>query len=178
MKIGEAWQTYSAQVNDLWERKRALLKQQKGLHGAAGKEAEYDTVTIRLSEIDERYQETQNFMNMLLEMKTALHNEAVAKQQGEALSKEAENVSKCIETARRIASGGKVPEEDVKRLMEYNPQMYIQALNAAVMNEYKSRKEYDSLWEEEDGAKEYHDVDAEIDEMTLNMEVPETVPEE
>jgi hypothetical protein len=180
MKIGEAWQTYSGQLEDLWEQKRTLLKQQKDLTGIAEKKSEYDMVTVQLTEVNEQYDVVHDFTEKLFQIKTGLHNAAVAKQQGETLSKATEDASKCIEIARRIASGGKVPAEDVKKLMEYNPQMYMQALNARAMNKHKSNKEYESLWEEEDsGTKSQNmDVDAEIDGMELPIDVPEETSQE
>ena len=172
MKIGEAWQTYSNRLDDLWNQKRELLKQQKDLSGVADKVLEYDTVTIELTEVNEQYDAVHDFTEYLFLMKTELHNAAVAEQQGEVLSKAVKDVSKCMEIARRIASGGKVPAEDVKKLMEYNAQLYMQAMNAAVMNKHKSNKEYESLWEEEDNDTISEDMNAEIDGMELPIEVP------
>lgn len=177
MKIGEAWQTYSVRLEELWKQKRALLKEQKELSGVADKKSEYDTVTIELTEVNEQYDAVHNFTEYLFQMKTELHNAAVAQQQGETLSEAAKDVSKCLEIARRIAAGGKVPAEDVKKLMEYNSQLYMQAMNAAAMNKHKSNKVYESLWEKEDNAANNKDVDvdAEIDGMDLSIEVPETL---
>lgn len=173
MKIGEAWQTYSVQNNDLWEQKRTLMKQQKNLTGVSGKESELDTVTIELANVDEKYNAVHGFMENLLQMKTEHHNAAVSEQQGEAWAKAAEDASKCMEIARRIASGGKVPPADAEKLMKFNPQMYMQALNAAAMNEHKSHKEYESMWEDEEGNENQNiDVDAEIDNMECSIEAP------
>lgn len=173
MKIGEATQTYSEQINNLWERKKELVKQQKELSNDPDKKTELDTVTIELQDVDNQYDAVADFMEKLMNAKTGMHNAEVAKQQGDAWAEAAEDVSKCMEIARRIAEGGKVPAKDAKKLMEFNPQMYMQALNAAAMNKNKSNKEYDSLWGDDDVPDENTDIDSEIDNMELSVDPPD-----
>lgn len=91
-----------------------------------------------------------DYMEQLLAYQTCVHNSLVAKQQGEALQDAAKEQAKCMEIARRIAQGAKVPPQDEQRLMRFSPEMYMAAKEAALMNERKSDKEYDSLWEYED----------------------------
>lgn len=70
------------------------------------------------------------------------------KQEAEAFK----DMAKIMEVARRIANGDKVPPEDEKKLMEFNPDLYQAAKAAAIVNAHKKHKEYDSLFEEdEDG---------------------------
>ena len=45
--------------------------------------------------------------------------------------------------------GDKVPAKDEKKLMEYDPKLYMMAKNAAAMLEMRKRKEHKSLWEDE-----------------------------
>lgn len=173
MKIGEATQTYSDRINELWERKRALLKQQNELSNDPDKKEELDSVTLELQDVDSKYDVVADFMEKLIATKTGLHNAEVAKQQGDAWAEATEDASKCMEIARRIAEGGKVPAKDAEKLMKFNPQMYMQALNAAAMNKNKSNKEYDSLWEDEDSPTENTDIDADIDNMELSIDPPD-----
>lgn len=62
------------------------------------------------------------------------------------------DVFKLLEIARRIANGDKVPYKDEKKLMEYNRKLYLAAKQAAIFNENKKPKEYDSMFEEEEDA--------------------------
>jgi hypothetical protein len=74
-------------------------------------------------------------------------NMAVAKQQGEVYQKQAQDEAKALETARRIAKGGKVPSVDEQKLMEYSPELYAMAKMQAMMA--KRHEKYDSLYEDE-----------------------------
>ncbi|MBO5293608.1 MAG: hypothetical protein J6B10_10560 [Lachnospiraceae bacterium] len=85
------------------------------------------------------------FMNWIMES-----NAAVAKQQADAYEKMAEDEARIMEIARRIAAGDKVPASDEKKLMEYSSELYQMAKNAAMLNRNKERREYDSLFEEEE----------------------------
>jgi hypothetical protein len=78
-------------------------------------------------------------------------NMEAAKQQGEACKKVVEDQAKALETARRIAKGGKVPNTDEKKLMEYNPDLYSMAKMQAMMA--KKHKKYDTLYDEEEDKK-------------------------
>ena len=88
-------------------------------------------------------------MESIIERETAIHNAEVAKQQGNALSKAAEEMGKMLEIYRRIASGGQVPPENEQRLMEYNHELYMAAKTAAMLQEGDGEK-YDSLFEDEE----------------------------
>ncbi|MFR4781922.1 MAG: hypothetical protein ACLUAR_02850 [Pilosibacter sp.] len=65
--------------------------------------------------MDAQYNEAQGVMESIIERETAIHNAEVAKQQGNALSKAAEEMGKMLEIYHRIASGGQVPPEDEQR---------------------------------------------------------------
>ncbi len=56
---------------------------------------------------------------------------------------------KLIEIAARIAKGDKVPPSDEKKLLEKEPDMYLSAKSAAVLNENKKHKKHKALFEEE-----------------------------
>ena len=84
-------------------------------------------ISRELSAVDAQYNEAQGVMESIIERETAIHNAEVAKQQGNALSKAAEEMGKMLEIYHRIASGGQVPPEDEQRLMEYSHELYMAA---------------------------------------------------
>lgn len=175
MKIGEAYKTYSSQIHNLWDRKIELSKRQKELSKSKEKKEELEGVTLELSSVNKDYNSVHEFMEQLSELKMSLENAAAQKQQGEAGAEAVDDLAKYIETARRIASGAKVPSSDVKKLMEYSPEMYMSAMNAAAMNKVKSHKEYDSLWDDEENGQENNieNIDTQIDEKELSIDTPE-----
>ena len=178
MKIHDAKQAYSAQLNTLWDKKRALsqlLKEPDG--GASGLQA-FDRVEIsrQLSEVDAQYAATQGVMEAITAKETMIQNTESAKQQGEAMAKAAKEMGKMMEVYRRIASGGKVPPEDEKKLMEYNHELYMAAKTAALLAK-RNEEEYDSLWEdeEENSSGETADPSEIAGETEISVSVPETV---
>ncbi len=174
MKIGEASEVYSARTKALWDRKLDLSKRQKELQENGGDKEELDAVTLELSGVNKEYDTMHEFMEKLNMLKAGLHNVESSKQQSEAMKDAAEEELKCLEIARRIASGAKVPDKDAKKLMEYNAELYMAAVNAAMLNQHKSRKKYDSLWEDEDKQNnQQEDIDAKIDNRELTLETPE-----
>lgn len=76
------------------------------------------------------------------------HNMEVAQQQSDTMSKAFEEEAKAYETAMRIAKGGKVPAKDERKLMEFNPKLYMMAKLQAVLA--KKHKKYKSQYDEED----------------------------
>lgn len=86
---------------------------------------------------------------------------------------------KCLEIARRIQGGHKVPERDRKFLAEKQPEMYLRAMLMKNQNP-KDPKKYQSLLDDEDQIKEQV---AEINdslpmEVQLSPEMAETGSEE
>lgn len=183
MKIGEARQIYGVQLDALRERRRTLLKKQEELINNQDTDPKDSKgVTLELSTLEKQIKQTQTFMDNLLAMSTGIHNAQVARQQGEAMAEYAEDVSKCMETARRISNGGKVPASDERRLMEYSFELYMSAKNAAAMNTHQSHKKYKSLWEDEEEKvqKDQPSASEVADNTEVSMELPELVeiPEE
>ena len=66
------------------------------------------------------------------------------------MADQAKEMNKIMLVARRIMHGDKVPAKDEKKLMEYDPKLYMMAKNAAAMLEMRKRKEHKSLWEDEE----------------------------
>lgn len=104
-----------------------------------------------LQEQDEGgHEEKQSLRQQKLE-EDALKQEY--REQVQASKKEAEayrDLAKIMEIARRISNGDRVPAADEKKLMEFSEDLYQTAKAAAMINEDKEHKEYDSLFEEED----------------------------
>lgn len=182
MKIGEARKTYSVQVREFWEEKKALENQKKTLEDKIkatpnGKETfAKEAVTLELSyhAVSEKYEEYSKTMNQIMDQYTALFNAEVSKQQGEAMEEYAEDMVKLMEVARRIMKGARVPASDEKKLMEYSMELYMAAKNMAVLNENKKKEEYDSLWEDEE-KEENPDPDEIANDAEFAGAAPEVV---
>lgn len=176
MKISEAKQAYSAQMNRLWDQKRALTKLLE--EGEAGGPAgNFDRVEIsrELSQVEAQYEATRAGMEKIQARETAIHNSESAKQQSEAAAEAADEFSKIMEIYRRIASGGQVPPRDENKLMEYDAKLYMMAKTAALIAKEKGEK-YDSLWEEEEEGQEEKPSPSEIAANTeISVPAPEVV---
>lgn len=149
MRIGDAKQLYRNHLNTLWERKKTLtqlLKEQP-------EGTNYDRVELsqELTQVEEQYEQAQSVMEKILMRETALHDAEVAKQQGKAAKEGADEIMKCLEIARRISSGAKVPSYDEKKLMDFSYELYMAAKNMAFLRGQQD-KEYDSLWKDRDTA--------------------------
>lgn len=173
MKIGEARKYYTEQLSKLHERQEQLQKRLK----------EQDTIPLAkeeqgvILELSDRVQKsidtTQNFLNSLGMLEMNLRNAENARQQSEKASEAYSDLAKCIETARRIASGAKVPAKDEQKLMEFSMEMYLAAKNAAML-EKNPDKEYDSLWEDEEESDGLSAED--IEKKTADHELPIAAP--
>ena len=148
MKIQDAKKAYAAQMDTLWTRKRDLSQALKNCQQGGAPNVDRVEISRELSAVDAQYNEAQGVMESIIERETAIHNAEVAKQQGNALSKAAEEMGKMLEIYHRIASG-QVPPEDEQRLMEYNHKLYMAAKTAAMLQEGDG-EEYDSLFEDEE----------------------------
>ena len=114
-------------------------------------------VTLTLSEeAMEKLKETAKNADKSNEAAAEAHfmefNAAVAKQQGEAMGKAAEDEAKMFEIARRIAKGGVVPAKDEKALAEYNIDLYQMSKQAGAMA--KEHEKYKKALTEENSHDE------------------------
>ncbi|MBD5466030.1 MAG: hypothetical protein HDR22_09510 [Lachnospiraceae bacterium] len=62
------------------------------------------------------------------------HEMAVAKQQSETLKKAFGNMADTVGIAARVSNGGKVSSDELRKLMETNPQLYMMAQSTKVMS--------------------------------------------
>lgn len=194
MKIKEARQAYTAQLDILRNRQKELLKKKEendarlkcsGMNTTVSSDG---GVVVDLSEeYRKRAQELQEkidkvkaqidehieLRDQVIEMEVGIANAEVAKQQGEAMQEYGEEVAKCLEIARRIANGDRVPAQDEKKLMDFNMEVYMAAKNMAVMNMDKKHKDYDSLWQDEEEKGENPDPMEMAADSEINVEIPE-----
>ena len=174
MKIGEAQKAYRQQLSLLRGQKSDFVKQREENRKKmeeAQKKSKEQGVTFELSEaylqrekelqekIDElsgQIKNNEKTLDDLIEEEVGIFNSVVAEQQGDAMQKYAEEMAKCLEIARRISRGDRVPAQDEKKLMDFNMEIYQMAKEMAAMNMDKEHKEWDSLWGDEE-EKEYED---------------------
>lgn len=178
MNIEEARKTYSGIIKNYWTERNALAKQKeevKKQHEETGDEAlaqQAATLELSFKAVDEKYNEYKDFMSKIMELHCSITNMESSKQQGEAMAEYAEDLAKIMEVARRIANGDIVPPQDEKKLIEYDPELYMSAKNMALMNKMKKKEKYESLWDEEEP-----EAPEDPSEIADNTEVPYELPE-
>ena len=194
MKIAEARRAYATQLSVQRGQRAQLLKQKEKLEQekanrlSVSSETSGNGVSLELSdEYLQRFTELQEQIDILtdqikknekslddvIEMEVGIANSEVAKQQGDAMEEAAEDMAKCLEIARRISRGDKVPAQDEKKLMDFNMEIYQIAKNMAVMNMDKKHKEWESLWEDEEEKQEYADPMETAADAEMNIAMPE-----
>ncbi|MBQ8326607.1 MAG: hypothetical protein IJX86_06005 [Lachnospiraceae bacterium] len=158
MRIEQARQVYSAQIKEYREQQLLLTKQKQELEQqmrlnpdhAKAFEQEAATLELTIQAVNEKQDEYKDYMEKLMEQRTAMANMVVAKQQGEAMEDYVEDLGKIMEVARRLMKGDIVPPTDEKKLMDYSMEMYQAAKNMGTMIKNQERKEHKSLWEDEE----------------------------
>ncbi len=151
MKIRDAKQAYSAQMNVLQAQRQVLRKVLEEQEKSSAGSQNFDRVELsrELSQLDAQYEAVRSGMEGIVARENAIMDAESAKQQSEAASEMATELRKCLEVYRRIASGAKVPSRDEKKLMEFSMELYVAAKQMAMLKAQKEDKEYDSLWENE-----------------------------
>lgn len=190
MKIGDAQKAYRQQLSLLRGQKRDYVNQQKEHREKmeeARKKSEAQGVTFEFSEaylerekelqekIDELsglIKKDEKTLDDLIEQEVGIFNSMVAEQQGDAWKEYGEEMAKCLEIARRISRGDRVPAQDEKKLMDFNMDIYKMAKEMAAMNMEGKHKEWDSLWGEEE-EKEYEDPFEASQNAETNVGMPE-----
>lgn len=194
MKIAEARSAYATQLSVQRSQRAQLLKQKEKLEqektnrlSVAGETNDTgvslelsDEYLKRFAELQERIdtltdqiKKNEKSLDDVIEMEVGIANSEVAKQQGDAMEEAAKDMAKCLEIARRISRGDKVPARDEQKLMEFNMEIYQMAKNMATMNMNKKHKEWESLWEDEEEKQEYADPM----ETAANTEIGIAMPE-
>lgn len=178
MKIGEASQIYSAQINKLFSQKRELTAQKKAFENGEIEmtEEQADSLKKSLDRVELQYKKASEFMEDFGTYKNLLNDAEASRQQSDAMAEKIEEEAKCMEIMRRIAHGDKVPPYDEQKLLNFNAEMYQMAKNLALLAENEKREEHDSLWEDEDEnpANEMSASET-VDNMEYSMEMPAEV---
>ena len=177
MKIGEATKIYSAKLRDLNEQRNALYEKKKALE--EGKIEMTDDEVKALGKAIDRIEIKRGNASKAMEgintQKTLLQEAESSKRAGEAAAKQAENYSKCLEVARRIARGDKVPLKDEQKLLEFSSEMYQMAKNMAAIANNEKVKKHKTLWKDED---EDQQPEKSVEETVDNMECSVSVSPE
>lgn len=177
MKIGEASQIYSAKLRELNEMRNALYEKKKALE--EGKIEMTDEEISALGKAIDRVEFNRDNASKVMEginaQKMFLQEAESSKRQGEAAAKQAENYSKCLEVARRIARGDKVSPKDEQKLMEFSSDMYQMAKSMAAAAQNEKVKKHKSLWKDEDDDQQ---PEKSVDEVVDNMECGMAMPPE
>lgn len=191
MKISEAASMYRVQLSQQRSQRKELLNQKEKLEkqaqsakkSSAGVTLELsDEYKKRMQELEEKIdilnseiKENEKGLDGIIETEAGIFNAENSKQQADAMKKYAEDMAKCLEIARRISNGDKVPATDEKKLMDFNMEIYMAAKNMSVMNQEKKHKEYDSLWGDEE-EKEYADPQEVASNSEINIAEPAGTP--
>lgn len=191
MKISEAASMYRVQLSQQRSQRKELLNQREKLEkqaqsakkSSAGVTLELsDEYKKRMQELEEKIdilnseiKENEKGLDGIIETEAGIFNAENSKQQADAMKKYAEDMAKCLEIARRISNGDKVPATDEKKLMDFNMEIYMAAKNMSVMNQEKKHKEYDSLWGDEE-EKEYADPQEVASNSEINIAEPAGTP--
>lgn len=190
MKIGEAQKAYRQQLSLLRGQRSDYVKQReenrKRMEKAQEK-SEQLGVTFELSEeylarekelqgqidaLSGQIKKNEKVLEDLANQEMGIFNSVAAKQQGDAMKEYGEEMAKCLEIARRISRGDRVPAQDEKKLMDFNMEIYQMAKEMAAMNMDKKHKEWESLWGEEE-EKEYDDPREAAENAETSVGMPE-----
>lgn len=190
MKIGDAQKAYRQQLSLLRGQKRDFVNQQKENREKmeqARKKSEEQGVTFEFSEaylerekelqekIDElsgQIKNSEKTLDELIDQEVGIFNSVASKQQADAMKEYGEEMAKCLEIARRISRGDRVPAQDEKKLMDFNMEIYQMAKEMAAMNMDGEHEEWESLWGDEE-EKEYEDPREVSENAEAQVEMPE-----
>lgn len=181
MKIGEASQVYSAKIKALHERRDALYEQKKALEDGKIEMSDEEITALgkAIDRVELNCENASKFMEGFNLKKTFLQNAESNKRAGENAAKRADDYSKCLEVARRIARGDKVPPKDEKKLLEFSSEMYQMAKTMAAAAQNEKAKKHKSLWKDEDENQQPEkSVEETVDDMECGMSMPPEISED
>jgi len=129
-------------------------------------------VEIKYEAVQEKLEEYNSFIASYMETWNQIFEKTNAESNAEAMKDYYDNLQKIMTVAQRMSHGDKVPGSDEKKLMEFDNKLYMAAKNAQMLAQLKERKEYESLWED-DEKKEYADGMEVADNTETNLVGPE-----
>lgn len=158
MKVGEARGIYNSVLKSYNEQKLKVSQQMTKLNEqmqaapdtASLYEDEAATLELTYNALSEKEDEYQDYMDKLMEQFNGTMELESAKQNADAMEEYGIELGKIMAVARRIMHGDRVPATDEKKLLEFDADLYAMAKNAGMMADIKKRKEYDSLWDDEE----------------------------
>ncbi len=133
--------TEEPEKSDLEKRLQAAIEEAKQFA------SEDDGLTKEEKALKEKQEAEQMLEAMEREMEAAKEN-------AEAMEEGFAELGKILIIARRIMNGDKVPGKDEKKLMEFDGDLYQACKSAAMLKEARERKEYESLWEDEESVQD------------------------
>lgn len=184
MKVAEAQKLYRAQRATIIDRRRKLVKKKEELDKKVKTTFDSEkreiyaneaaTLELSIGALNEKFDENQEVLDRLTNQYVSVFNAEVSKQQKDAMEDAAVEMSKIMETARRIGKGARVPATDEKKVMEYSMDLYLAAKNLAMLNKMnqKKKEKYDSLWGDEEEKKEY-DPEGKAENADTSVGAPE-----
>lgn len=184
MRLIEAQQAYRIQRQELIDQRRELLNRQKTLERKmniteGGRELfaeEAATLELSINANKEKFEQNLKVLDSLAEQEALVWNAEVCRQQSDAMSDYAVDMAKIMEVARRISSGDRVPATDEQKLMEYSMELYMSAKNMAMLKELEEkRKQYDSLWDEEEEEQAEYDPQGKAENAEVDIALPEGI---
>ena len=176
MKIGEAREVYNARIKALNEQRKALYEQKKALEDGRLEMTDEEIAALgkaidRVEFDREKASEVLDGLNM---KRMFLQSAESTKRSGEAAKKAADDYSKCLKVARRIARGDKVPPKDEQKLLEFSSVMYMTAKNMAALAQNEKVKKHKSLWGDgDDNSQSQKSVDEVVDNMESGIDTGE-----
>lgn len=188
MKVGEAQKLYRAQRATIIDRRKKLVKKKEEVDNklkitfdSEKKEIyanEAATLELSINALNEKFDENQEVLDRLTNQYVSVFNAEVSKQQKDAMEDAAVEMSRIMETARRIGKGARVPASDEKKVMEYSMELYLAAKNLAMLNKMnqKKKEKYDSLWDDEEEKQEY-DPEGKAENAETSVGMPEDLGE-
>lgn len=188
MKVGEAQKLYRAQRATIIDRRRKLVKKKEEIDNKIKTVFDSDkreiyaneaaTLELSIGALNEKFDENQEVLDKLTDQYVSVFNAEVSKQQKDAMEDAAMEMSKILETARRIGKGARVPATDEKKVMEYSMDLYLAAKNLAMLNKINQKKKdkYDSLWGDEEDKQEY-DPEGKAENAETSVGMPEDLGE-
>lgn len=175
MKIGEASRFYSARIKSLNEQRNALYEQKKALEDGKIEMTDEEASELgkAISRVESKYDNASKIMESINTQRMLLQNAESTERQGKNAAKHADDYSKCLEVARRIARGDKVPPKDEKKLLEFSAEMYQMAKTMAAAARNEKAKKHKSLWKDEDENQQPEkSVDEVVDDMECGISIP------
>ena len=182
MRLGEAIPKYQAYRNQLQEQKKNIYQNMKDAQEKADRSGEEEwskkaaELELSYKAAEEEFNKYESVLDRLKEQWVNIANAENDRALADPETGMAATVGKIMTTVARMCAGDKVPILDEKKLMEYDSNMYAKAkeAQAAMATIKEKQKEYDSLWDGDEG--ENYDPEGVANSAQAEGDLPE-IPE-